>query len=118
MPRVADPSSYFENLGGLHDARVKELKWLKECNQLSICVDDMNSNFLGAPEYRGALPAEIVFEGAEMLNVSLEIKSDSFSIYDVGIEVGNSGLGVSIKFAPGGNMSFVCANVTVNEKAN
>ncbi|NIA67396.1 hypothetical protein HBA54_02200 [Pelagibius litoralis] len=114
MPRINDPKSYFENLGGLHDARVKGLKWLKECHQLSMYIDDINSNFLGTPEYQGALPAEIVFEGIEVLDIGLEIKSDSFSIYDIGIESGKSGFSVSIKFAPGGRMSFVCANVTVN----
>jgi hypothetical protein len=116
MSSIADPKSYFQKLGGLHDARVEGFEWQKKSHRLSIWVDDINSNSADLPGYGGELPAELIFNNVEILDVDLRINTDSFSIYGLGVEVREKGFRISIEFAPGGKMRFMCTEVIVNGK--
>jgi hypothetical protein len=117
MTKIADPASYFENLGGLHDARVEGFIWLKDNSRITICVDDVNSNSLNLPGHV-ALAGKVVFEEIHSLDAELHIDDSSLSIYDLVAETKGGKLYVSISFSPFGKMSFVCANVVVHEEAS
>jgi hypothetical protein len=69
MELIADPATYFEQLGGLHDAAVDWAAWTVDPPELRLVVGNLNANFMDgnqeSPEYPGwtAQPASIVFTG-------------------------------------------------------
>ncbi len=109
---VIEPKTFFGELGGLHDALITAFSWNGE-NQnqvLSISIDDLNSNFLGLPEYKGKRPVEILLTGVKNLDCDIQIKSSSFSIYDFLIEEGAC-YSVHIKCSPGGYFKCQCESI-------
>ena len=83
---VNEPKVFFDELGGSHDASITAFSWNKENQVLSIGIDDLNSNSLDFPEYKGLRPVEIVFTGVKNLKCEMLITSLSFAIYDFLIE--------------------------------
>lgn len=112
--KIEHPVSYFEDLGGLHDARVEEIRWQKSAQKVSIFVDDANANFLGLPGH-AVVASAFVFAGVEALDAEL-FDDSCLSIYDLVAEVKGSQLHISIGLAPFGRMSFVCTSVSVCQK--
>jgi hypothetical protein len=104
---VNEPKVFFGELGGLHDALITAFSWDKENQVLNIGIDDLNSNFLDLPEYKGLRPVEIVFTGVKNLDCDIQIKSSNFSIYDFLIEE-EACYSIDIKCSPGGYFKCQC----------
>lgn len=111
---IGDPAVYFKNLGELHDARVTAFYWSKPNRLFNISVDDINSNFLGLPEYQGLQPADVVFSGITSLDCDVQVSDDSFSIFAVEIEQEANGYKVDIRCSPGGHFKFYCEEIGVS----
>jgi len=114
MNKIDDPVSYFGDLGGLHNARVEEIRWQKADQEVSILVDDANANFLGSPGHT-AVASEFVFSGVEALDAEL-VDAANLSIYELASETKGDQLHISIGFAPFGKMAFSCSSVAVHRK--
>jgi hypothetical protein len=107
---VNDPQAFFAELGGLHDALIMSFSWDRDDKMLCIGIDDLNSNFLDLPEYRGLRPVEIVFTGVQNLDCDIQIKGSSINIYDFLIEDA-SPYTVDVKCSPGGYFKCQCAAI-------
>ncbi|RZL92350.1 MAG: hypothetical protein EOP76_11785 [Variovorax sp.] len=105
---ILDPSSFFAELGGLHDARIQQIAWNASARSVSLEVADLNANSLGLPEYPGTEPAIIVFNGAENLAFGCDaFVSDIQRVYDVEIEEMNDGkLRCTLLISPSGRLTF------------
>lgn len=107
---ISEPKVFFGELGGLHGALITAFSWNKENQVLSIGIDDLNSNFLDLPEYKGMRSVEIVFIGVKNLDCDMQIKSASFSIYDFLIEE-EACYSIHIKCSPGGYFKCQCESI-------
>ena len=114
IENVVDPRNFFGELGGLHDALITTLSWDKEDQVLRISIDDLNSNFLDMPEYKGRRPVEIVFIDAQNLDCDLQISSSNFSIYDLAIEE-EAGYSINIKCSPSGYLKCHCKAIELTD---
>lgn len=111
---VNEPKAFFGELGGLHDAIITAFSWNKDDEMLSIGIDDLNSNYLDLPEYKGLRPVEIVFTGVQDLDCDIQIKGSNFSIYDLLIEE-EACYSVNIKCSPGGYFKCQCEAIKLVE---
>lgn len=110
---VRDPISFFEELGGLHDARITEFVWSKSRGVFTLSVDDINSNFLDLPEYRGLRPAEVIFMGTESLDSDFQIVDSSFAIYAMEIVLKTNCYSVEVRCSPGGYFKLICKEIGI-----
>jgi hypothetical protein len=111
---------YFKELGYLHDARIEKITWTIT-DSLSIEIDDLNSNFLGLPEYTGIVPATLVFEEISkcVLAIDMYHNDGSLDIYELLVKANSTyGFDIFAKFSPSGNMEITCKLITVQPKAN
>jgi hypothetical protein len=63
-------STFIENLGGLHDARVTRISFEPGELRLIVEIDDLHVNFAGLPEHPGARSATIILEGVHAVGGS------------------------------------------------
>lgn len=115
MHKLNDAATFFEKLGGLHDARVDRLTWVADIRRMSVLVDDIHSNALGMDEYCGPTPAELAFDGVETMDVDFQIADVSLKIYELEAVVVKGKLKVEFAMAPGGRISLVCESVLLQE---
>lgn len=110
---INKPSDYFDKYGGLHDACVKSFSWNNEKNTLSLEIDDLNSNFLGLPDYQGIKPVVFVFSSVTDFDCDIQISDDIFRIFDVSVENKEQSYLMNIKYSPGGYMKFYCCTIKI-----
>lgn len=105
---ILHPSSFFAELGGLHDARIQQIAWNAGARSISLEVADLNANSLGLPEYPGTEPATIVFSGAENLAFGCDaFVNDAQRVYDTEIEEMSDGkLRCTLLISLGGRLTF------------
>lgn len=117
MPNEAinDPKVFFEELGGLHDARIEKFSLDFKKKLLWVSIDDLNSNFLDLPEYRGFRPADIYFVGVKVTDIDTQVFRDVFSIYDIKLANDDGGYQVKIECFPGGYFEFWCNAIEVDQ---
>ncbi len=116
--QINSPKAYFNDLGGLHDARIEKFSWRKQKKQFLLMVDDLNSCFFELPEYQGLRPAELIFSGVHSLRHEFQISSESFSIFGIEIIDSNEDIHVQIKCSPGGLIEMVCTSIEVRNLNN
>lgn len=114
--QVAQPISFFHELGGLHDAQIESITWNSYQRSISVCVDDLNANFEGLPEYGGRMHASIEF--ADVSNVQLvcdAFKSDAQRIYRTELHQRENGGGYAMKMSisPSGEACFNFGSLTI-----
>lgn len=114
---LSEPKAFFDELGGLHDARIIAFSWSSEEKVLRIGIDDLNSNFLDLPEYQGLRPVEIAFISVTYLDCDMQISRENFSIYDMEIRPKEGFLSVDISCAPSGYFKCRCETIRVIDKA-
>ncbi len=107
---INEPKVFFDELGGLHDAVITAFTWDKEDKSLSISIDDLNSNYLDLPEYKGLRPVEIIFIGVQSFDCVIQAKGLSFNIYDFLVEK-ETYYSVNIKYSPGGYFKCQCESI-------
>jgi hypothetical protein len=105
---INDPKSFFDELGGLHDACVENFSWDMKRKALCISVDDLNSNFLDLPEYQGLRAVDIIFIGVVTVDVNVQILDDIFRVYDMDFINENETYEVKIDCSPGGYFKCKC----------
>lgn len=103
---VDDPLVYFDSLGGLHDAEVLSLDCNFAVRTVRLSVDDINSNFVGLPEYPGLRRGVVVFERVESVLIDIEPTDGALRIYDIEIGVDNDASIVLITLSPAGRLSW------------
>jgi len=82
----SDFKRYFDRLGGLHDAIIKNLVINFESNTLEVIISDPLINFNGSKEYAYIENLKYTFY-FKMLNVTeIEYDNDGASIYDIVIQ--------------------------------
>jgi len=95
----------------MHDADIRQITWDVGARTVTLCVDDLNSNFEGLPEYGGRIEAKFTFEDIEDLLINCDsVKEDIQRIYRLEIFANQKPLkyGVLLNMWPSGRMSFVC----------
>ncbi|MEM7173268.1 MAG: hypothetical protein AAF530_24105 [Pseudomonadota bacterium] len=115
IKKIENPKSFFERLGGIHDAQIESIKWDVHCNCLAIKVDDLNSNFLGLPEYEGCRPVNVQFSDVPNCNIDVQSFDKDTSIFDIDIENIGPGFSVHIRLSPGGYLKFRCESISLRE---
>lgn len=112
--RIENPTSYFDELGDLHDGKIITINLNEANNSVSLRLEDLHCNFQGLPEYQGLMPVEIIFEGITEVEKLLDLRSPA-TIYTLEIfETGNdASLDVDIKISPEGRFNFQCSSVSV-----
>ncbi len=113
---IEDPEKYFKSLGGLHDARVERIDWLPEEQKLMLFIDDLNSNFLDLPEYKGLAPATFMLHGVESVNLKFAKCESHLNIDEFTSIKPSSRLEVLIKFWPSGQCDLQCSSVSVRKE--
>ena len=112
---IENPAGYFEELGGLHDARINEFSWDKKEKSLSVVVDDINSNFLDLPEYKGEKSAELIFSDVSSLDINTQIDDETFGISDLEVTDQAGSHEILLNCTPGGSIKFKCKAIVVRE---
>lgn len=112
---LENPKDFFEALGGTHDACVTSFIWEKTENEFRICIDDLNSNFFGLPDYEGERPVEIIFLNTTLIDVDFDFFNGCLNIYDIEV-VNEVDFRVSIRFSPGGQLKLECQRIEVLDK--
>ena len=110
---IADPKKFFDSLGGAHDAQIMGFMWNKKAKELSIELDDLNSNFLGLPEYKGERPININFTGVLSLDMDAQILGDQLNVYDITVDIEKSRYHFEIRCSPGGFFKGQCEQIAI-----
>ena len=109
---IASISGFLAGLGHLHDARITELRYSPNENELTLYLDDLYSNFIGLPEYPGETPACLAASGILALNVDLQNLMEDLpwiiQFYVHSLEAGSLFQGKIICVE--GAVSFTCAS--------
>ncbi|MFZ6875716.1 hypothetical protein ACO0LF_26920 [Undibacterium sp. Di27W] len=110
---IPDPVAFFLTLGGLHDARFHASANPAD-KTLTLEIDDINTNFLGMPEYPGKDPAIFIFSTVAGVDMNYDVDDASnCRIYDMEIktewDARRSTMNISI--SPGGRLSFLFSTV-------
>jgi hypothetical protein len=97
-------SNHLERLGHLHDSRVPRIILDTDECRLRLDIDDIYSNSLGLPEYRGPESRSIVLDGVSELTIQMRSGTKCLSIYEFVVTPEGSSEGglAEIRFAPGG----------------
>ena len=114
--QIDKPEEFFHQLGGLHDARIETFKWVPPESQVLIGIDDLNSNFLDLPEYKGLLPVTLIFSNVQKMIIGVDPIQKILNIFDLETKLSTAHINVIIKFSPGGKMEFTCSSIEVQEK--
>ncbi len=112
IQKIEKPVQFFEDLGGIHDANIQKITWDKLKQELSLTLDDLNSCFVGLPEYDGLASAEIIFGEVVLLEVNLEISDDVNRIYDLTIVSMDKAYEATIKCSPAGFLKCTCRTIS------
>lgn len=111
--RIDDPASFFDALGGMHDADIEQIAWDALARTVTLFDDDLNSNFVGLPEYAGLVKAKFKFEDVEHLLLSCEAnKEDVQRVYTLEVlsTQDSQAYEAVLRFSPGGRLNFTfCA---------
>lgn len=111
--KLDDPSKFFVETGGLHDARIARLS-LTGSRAIEAHVDDIYSAFLDTDEYPGEKRAVISF--LKCVHIEMDVDSDNefINIYDAKCtKVGNNFL-VEFAFWPEGRLAVTTGSVHVD----
>ncbi len=112
-----DPESYFQELGGIHDANIEQIVWEPIERTVSLCVDDLNSNFEGLPSYGGPVRSKFCFRDIEQIQLSCDAFSgDAQRIYKLAVflERDSQRYSADLRISPGGRMSFTFRSVDMS----
>src|SRR4051812_5445 len=111
MANVSNADEYFKALGSLHDARMEAVR-VSGNGDLIIAFDDIHSAFLGLPEYKGCLPAEVHF-----LHCSTGVTEfESANVYKLACDrSSHGGWIVKVQTWPSGNAEFSCDAIDVHD---
>lgn len=113
---MENPEIFFAELGGAHDARITNFSWDKFNKTLTIGLDDLNSNFLGLPEYQGKRPVAFVFAGVSTFDMDVQLINDQLNVYDIEVNTANENYMFHIKCSPGGYFKYQCEDVQIFER--
>lgn len=96
--------SLFFEYGDLHDCEVEGMSWSFRDRRLVVPVVDINANFLGLPEYAGAVPARLVFTGVRAVQTDVSSQGDRLLVYQSSVSQAGGALAVDLAFWPEGNL--------------
>ncbi len=95
--------AFLRNMGGLHDAVVRELVWEPSARTLTLRFDDIHSNFQGLPEYPGRRPGEIVLYGTIDVHIAIDSR-EGLKVFEF-LPVEGKQDEILVTFSPSGRMS-------------
>lgn len=114
---INNPKKFFDELGGLHDANIEKILLDIQLKSLCISVDDLNSNFLGLPEYQGLNPVDILFVEPDMVDINVQEPTSILRIYDMDLTNSKDGrINVRIDCSPGGYLKYECGSIELRNK--
>ncbi len=108
-----DPRKFFKDLGGLHDARIEHLRWDPNHRQVTILVDDINSNFLDLPEYKGLAPATLTLSKVIGFILNVDRPDATLNIYELEVCPESAHLAAQFKIRPSGKIKIACASIGI-----
>lgn len=114
---VNNPKKFFDELGGLHDANIEKI--LLDINMKSLCmsVSDLNSNFLGLPEYQGLNPVDILFVNPIMVDIDVQEPTNILRVYDMDFTSSKDGrINVRVDCSPGGYLKCECSSIELRNR--
>jgi len=109
-----NPHEFFSELGDLHDARIERVQWLLHERRLTISIDDLYSNFLDLPEYKGLTPATIILNDVEDIEVNIGPVDDRINIFEFNAKVVDSSINVNVTCWPGGRIDIKCGSIQLH----
>jgi hypothetical protein len=113
LERVQDGTKFFIKLGQLHDARIELVEWRVQDREVSIRVDDLNSAFLGLSDYKGLLPARLIFTGVVRFITEVDPAESVWRVYGIDIHPHGTDCELTLQCAPGGRIQITCAELAV-----
>lgn len=115
---IQNPSRVFQELGGLHDARIEWVRWSIERMELTVKVDDVYSNFRGFPEYRDIGPCSFTFHQVKTLAIEVDPINKHLKVYNLEVQSDKQStlVEVRIEFAPGGLLKLFCESVGADKR--
>ena len=105
---IPDPKSFFTQLGGLHDARIRQIRWDAAARTISLEVGDLNAKALELPKHMGSNPGTLIFHDAEGLTFACDAFSNDIQrVHDVEIdETGSGRYRCTLLVSPSGRLTF------------
>ncbi len=116
LRRIDHPETFIHDTGELHDSEILRVEWDVSQHRVSIGLDDLNSNFEGLPEYRGLMPADLVFDQVTAFSVLVDPATDQRHIYGIDISKVSDAYDVVIHTSPGGTITLSCKELLLEEK--
>ena len=113
---IENPTDFFAELGGLHDADIGRITWNAEARSIEIEIDDLSANFDGLPGYSDKRPVVLKFNGLEELELRCDgLSADTQRIYRLEVRNNPDSRQASalILILPSGRLSFEFANIAV-----
>jgi len=112
-----NPNGFSAEHGNFHDCRVATFEINPPGKSLLIAVDDLYSNFLGLPGYKGPMPVKFILGGVTELDVNVDMKNGELNIFDMEFmkNTDESSYRVAIKFSPGGSAEVVCESIAIEQ---
>lgn len=83
--RIEAPTLFFDELGNLHDARIRLFEWDPIRGEIVFVFDDLYANFEGLPEYEGAQPVRLVL--SDVSDIEINMTSDNSQLWVLDFEV-------------------------------
>lgn len=114
--RIENPTVFFAELGGLHDANIDRTTLNFLDRSIEIEIDDLNANFDGLPEYSGKRPSVLIFDEVKNLEISCDgLPGDTQRVYRLELQKNaDSGqVAALILISPSGRMSFEFGTVAI-----
>ena len=116
IEKISNPETFIEQLGDLHDARIQRLEWGPKQKQFEITVNDIYSNFVGLPDYKGCQPKKLLFDNIRDINMSVSGAEDSLNIYEFVItKIKENHFGAHIKCWPQGEIKFLFSDLNLKD---
>ena len=103
--------------GDLHDCRILEIFWDIKEKTVRLAMADINSNFLGLPEYPGLCAGCVVMSDVESVVADLRASSSELRIFEVTARKEGAAVLVEARLAPAGLIKVLCGSVRLDDGA-
>lgn len=114
---ITEPLSFFQCLGGLHDAYIEHIDWRFGEREVFLKISDLNVNTRGLAEYPGCESATLLFKGAYKIGFASEFdyEEDRAWIYDIVFESLKGQMKFSIINSVGDTLEILCNSLMIKK---
>jgi hypothetical protein len=108
---IADPVSFFTELGHLHDADVTEFQWNPINREIVFVIDDLYANFLDLPEYENLQAVRLILSGISRAQIDVASEAAPLRVRSFEVTQSDTRIQIVVTFEHDGSIQIQCNTV-------